>query len=699
MNKKLEAIRKEWLLNNVPYKMQLFTEFDYKILHNCIYYKKRGRGSNHSVNEAWIMFDTETSKKPEQKDQEHNKHNHVVAWTISIRFLGLNIVTLYGRKPSDLVRTLLKIHNSMAGDETIFYCHNLPYDYVFLRLFFFQILDYPEQQLNIKSHYPLYIKFKCGITLKDSLMLAQRKLERWAEDLGVTNKKVGYWQYDKIRSQYEDFSLREKAYIEGDTLAGVECLNKTADILHKTVSTMPYTATGIVRNDLKKIGEKNRAHDRFKRQALSLDQYNKAVAVFHGGYTHGNRYWIDSTIDEDITCYDFCSSYPFCLIAFPEYPKERFTSIGSVDASYILKYRKDHAFMFRLTMVKPRLKDGMNPMPFLQFSKCTDTVNPVVDNGRILCADFISIYTTEISLPLLLEQYTYDEIRITECESALKGYLPRWYTDYIYEKFKEKTELKDQDPVLYSIAKARLNSIYGCSCMKVKEVIKEDYLTGDYFIEDAEFEELYNKYIKKRGTILNYTWGVWCTELAAVNLHKLGACISEDGEWLYSDTDSVYAYGWDQKKLDEFNQHCKDLIAANGYGPVIYKGKEYHLGIAEFDGSYEAMRICGAKRYCCRKPDGSLKLTVAGVPKKTGATVLNGDIDNFTDGFVFPGSKTGKLTHTYYYVDDIYIDDQGNETGDSIDLTPCDYLLSTIDIMKLEDLLYNEEVMIQIYDE
>lgn len=693
LSKKVIAIRKEWLINNVTYKMQSFRKFDYSILNNCIYLKKKGRGSNHSVNEAWIMFDTETSKKVAQHDPAHNNHNHIVAWTVSIRFLGMNITTLFGRKPSDLVECLQLIHKALPGEETVFYCHNLPYDYVFLRKFLYKALGFPENQLNIKSHFPLYIKFKCGITLKDSLSLAQRRLEKWAEDLNVTRKASGYWDYTKIRNQDEDLrSLKEFRYIECDTLAGVECLNKTADILKKNVGSIPYTATGIVRGDLQKIGKKNRAHDRLKRQALSWSQYQKAIMIFHGGYTHGNRYFIDRSIWDKISCSDIASSYPFDLCALL-YPSEKFTEIGEVSPEYILKYREDHAFMFRMTMVKPRLKDGAYPMPFMQFSKCVNSVNAIVDNGRILAADLISIYTTEISLPVFLEQYDYDLIRITECESAMKSYLPRWFTDYIFQKFEEKTKLKNHDPVLYAMAKARVNSIYGCSVMKVKTTINEDYETGDYYIPPVDEEENYKKYINKRSTILNYIWGVWCTEYATIRLFELGKCCSE---WLYSDTDSVYGIGWDENKLAAFNARCKKQLRDNGYDAVFHEGREYWLGVAEPDGDYIGMRICGAKRYCCVRPDGSMKLTVAGVPKKTGAKCLN-SLDEFTDGYVFPGSKTGKLTHTYYYIDDIYIDDQGNETGDSIDLTPCDYLLSTIDIFKLED-LFTEEVSYQSYE-
>ena len=77
------------------------------------------------------------------------------------------------------------------------YFHNLAYDYVFLRLFLFDAFGTPKKQLNTKPHYPIMIGFENGIILKDSLILAGCKLEKWANDLNVNHKKaVGNWQYD-----------------------------------------------------------------------------------------------------------------------------------------------------------------------------------------------------------------------------------------------------------------------------------------------------------------------------------------------------------------------------------------------------------------------------------------------------------------------------------------------------------------------
>ena len=116
-----------------PYVMCHHTEYNYGILHNILNIRRAGQGKNESYNQAIIMIDTETSKK----DKSIVGENHVVAWTISIRAFDRNLCTLWGHKPSTLVDTIIKIHNTMEGDNTIIYCHNWSYDYVFLRKFLF----------------------------------------------------------------------------------------------------------------------------------------------------------------------------------------------------------------------------------------------------------------------------------------------------------------------------------------------------------------------------------------------------------------------------------------------------------------------------------------------------------------------------------------------------------------------------------
>ena len=520
--------------------------------------------------------------------------------------------------------------------------------------------------------------------------------------MNVDHKKaVGKWDYLKIRNQsYDHFSDEELEYIEHDTLAGVECIDKLMAQLNKRIYSMPYTATGIPREEARKRGKQNRAREDFLR--IVSEDYKtqqKLEDVYHGGYTHANRHYISVTIEDDIYALDFTSSYPYCLLAF-KYPMTQFRPFKSCKAQKILDNADKYAFMFKLILVNVKLKDDHIPMPALQYSKCKKDINACVDNGRVLCANYIEIYLNEIDLQVISQQYTWKTDACTEVEYAEKAYLPRWFTDYVFECFYNKTMLKEDknhpelyDPVAYALAKAIVNSLYGMCVQKpCKEDIKENYDTGEYEISSGNYEELYAKFLKNRNSILNYAWGVWCTSYAFYNLFQLGECC---GLWLYSDTDSCYGKYWDMKKVKAYNEGCKDKLRGNNYGAVIRNDKEYWLGVVDIE-KHDKFKTMGAKRYCVQDGD-TLKITVAGVPKKKGALCLEGDIENFSEGFIFSGSKTNKQTHTYFFTDDIYIDEAGNEVGDSIDLSPCDYLLSKVEKVDWED-LFNEDIEIQIYE-
>ena len=629
--------------------------------------------------------------------------NHVCAWTISLRAFDRNLVTLYGSKPSEMVRCIERIHGNMKGEETFIYFHNLSYDYVFLRKFLYKRLGHPIKSLNIKSHVPIYLKFENGITLRDSLILAQRSLEKWAKDLDVEHQKaVGKWDYDLIRNQENrpKYTDDELEYIEHDTLAGVECLDKLKKALNKSIYSMPFTATGIPREESRERGKAHNAHEQFLKTALSYNQYLKHTFIFHGGYTHANRYFIDVLIDYLIQCYDFASSYPFVMLS-EKFPMEAYTDYPNQQLKDILSESDDYSFVFKLVLINPQLKDYHTPMPFLQFSKCIACTNPVLDNGRILEADYVEIYVNEIDAEIINKYYQWDnDIECFEVEVAKKGYLPRWYTDYVFELFKEKTLLKGGDPVLYALAKAKLNSLYGMIAQRsIRDEIAEDFDTGLYEVLEKDPEALYEKYVHNHNSILPYQWASYVTSYATRNLFILGECCEL---WLYSDTDSVYGYNWDVTKINAYNEKCKEKIKANGYGCVSHNGREYWLGIAEHEDlkdDYIEFKTMGAKRYCGRcKADNELHITVAGVPKKNGAKCLKNDINNFTKGFIFDGETTGKLTHQYIYVDSIYIDEYGNETGDSVNLTSCDYLLDSTKRFFWEDDEI-EEVTLSIYAE
>ena len=445
------------ILNNFKYRLLPWRSFDYSILENVYIRTRYNFKGKPTVNDAIFFLDTETSKSRDRQD------NYIVLWTLTIRVFSRNLVTLYGQKPSDCAECLKRIQDNLRGEQSFFYIHNLSYDWVFLRKFLFARFGDPVYQLNTKPHFPIYIEFDNGIILRDSLILAQRTLEKWADDLDVEHKKeVGTFDYDQIRDQNGHFTALELHYAEHDTLAGAECIDKMKETLNKQIFSMPWTATGIVREGVRKIGQKNNGHKYFLRNALTLPQLMMAKKVYHGGYTHGNRAFYSFTVKAEeyglITCYDFASSYPFVMLS-ERYPAEKFAEMENCSIDMILN-DTENAYMFKLIGIGVKLKDYRYPMPALQYSKTIKCINPVLDNGRILESDYVEIYLNEVDLAVIADQYEFKKHICTEVLAAYKDYLPRWLTDYIYQLFENKTRLKGGDAVLYAISKSMLNSVY-----------------------------------------------------------------------------------------------------------------------------------------------------------------------------------------------------------------------------------------------
>ena len=735
----LERTRSEWIRRHWDYKLLRWDEFDYQLLNNVLYKKKTGKGRAGTYNDVIIMADTETSKRPDwhELDEFGNtdpQENHICAWSISFRFFHMNIVTLYGTRPSEFCMMLHNLRNVLKGDDIYIYFHNLSYDHFFLRRFIYQEFGIPKKELNTKPHYPVSLKFNNGIVLKDSLILAGCKLQKWAEDLNVEHQKaVGSWDYDKIRNQSDnDFNSEELKYIECDTLAGVECIDALMSSLSKTIYSIPLTNTGIPREEVRNRAKKNRGHENFLRQALTYEQYVKVKKLYHGGYSHGSRYIIgDQLVDENTLGFDFASSYPFCLTsqkfpctAFKEHHKDE-------DPSYILNNADKFAFIFKITFINIRLKDILEPMPALQTDKLDKTINLQTDNGRVIQCGFCDLYMCEQDLIVIDQIYTWDKAICSEIEIAGKDYLPRWFTDYVYELFEAKCRLKGGDPILYALAKARINSVYGLtiqSCVRQEFIeVTEDgeYQINEYgdtaFLKSGMYrpdfskkeKDEYKKYLNRKNTVLPYQWGVYCTAYAFKHLFMLGRCVNryykEDGSlafpphWYYSDTDSAYSDDWNYAELLKYNQRCKEMLQANGYGAVYVNNKEFWLGIAEHkepDDTYTEFCVLGSKRYAGRSlKDGEIHITVAGVPKEKGALTLKNDLKNFHEDHIFRGEETGKLAH-FYLFNDIHIDEYGNEVADSIDLKPCDYHLDAVNKWEFieEDEVYMTMALEEVTD-
>lgn len=625
------------------YKIVYFKNFNYMSLFNGDFIRRSNAGHMLQVYEKIITVDTETFVF-DKKDI-----GYITDWSITIE----NECCIYGNHVSDLVDTIDRIADTLHADKdhlVRFYVHNFPYDYMFLRNHMFRKWGEPDRNLASKTHRYIFMDWTSfGIEFRDSEILTQRSLERLCQDMGTTEKAVGTWDYKKFRTPDSERSELEIKYVCIDTISLCKALRKYISDRGYTVANVPLTNTGFIRNRARAESRKDKKwRNHFLSMQLDLRQYKQLLDAYHGGYVHANRYYINRIITKSMQCYDFASSYP-SVICYKKYPMSNFTYTDALTLQDILDLKEDYAFCGYLRLTNVHLKKEC-PMPPMSFHKAKVCVFPEadirtqkslyaenLDNGKIVNAEIVIYPFTDPDLKAILELYDYDSADVASVMRAKKDYLPEWLINYVMTLYFNKSALKHSDPVLYAISKGELNGIYGMMVQRIiQQICEEDFDTATWTsdIPEEKEQEILDKFYKSRNSFLPYQWGCWVTAYAQENLYKLGSCCNI---WMYSDTDSVKGYDWDMVKLKAYNDEIIQVSNERRVGLVEYKGEEFRLGIADFDGEYSEFITHGSKRYCYRDTEG-LHITVAGVPKD-GVYCLNDDITNFRKGFIFSNTK------------------------------------------------------------
>ena len=84
----------------------------------------------------------------------------------------------------------------------------------------------------------------------------------------------------------------------------------------------------------------------------------------------------------------------------------------------------------------------------------------VIDNGRVLSADYLEITITDVDYRIIVDEYNFTSIRLFDTYIARYGDLPPVYKAVICEYYKRKTTLKDVEgeEIAYIKSKNKLNS-------------------------------------------------------------------------------------------------------------------------------------------------------------------------------------------------------------------------------------------------
>lgn len=638
-----------------------------------------------------VSFDIETTADPETKTA------YMYHWQCNF-----NGWTVCGRTWEEWYYLLDVIHHVYETNEhkrIIIYIHNYSYEFSFMGP-----REHIIKMFSTDERKPLYVINSMGIEYRDSYILSGCSLA--AVGKGLTNlhiqKMSGDLDYSIKRNSQTVLTDKEAVYCWNDVKVLTAYIYEQIQQYHG-IDKIPLTNTGRVREYIR---EKCLKDDKKKRhvntdyiammQNLTLEpeEYEALKAAYQGGYTHAGHMHAGRTC-RHVYSVDFTSSYPAveCADYMPVTSGERMHYKSSEE------YLKDCRRYCVVALVQFRnLKEVFKYEHYITSYKALkgSAVNMQEDNGRVISADALTMWVTEIDMRIICKNYSAD-ITVLDAYRYTRGNLPREIVESVLNMYADKTTLKDVEgrESEYKLKKGMLNSNYGMMVTDITnpEITYNAELEKPWNTIAADYDAQIDKYNDSKRRFLYYAWGIYITAHAR---ERLWAGIFEMGpDYIYSDTDSIKftnmarhrpwleRYNWTVQK--EIEHTCiKYGIDPEKARPRTTAGDVKPLGVWDYEGYYDKFKTLGAKRYIIEgvhRPNGSIKapymITIAGLNKKTGAAYIFSKKNPFlffNDGMKIPAENSGRTVS--YYTDkpvQAYIEDaQGH--GEIMKESACVYI-------------------------
>lgn len=600
---------------------------------------------------------------------------------------GINGRCIRGRTWSefiDVIDEVVKAYELSLNNRLIVYVHNLSYEFQWFKKYFEW-----ETVFSLDTRKPVYAVTKNGIEFRCSYILSGYSLEKLGENLTkyTVSKAVGDLDYSLIRHNRTPLTEKEWGYILRDGQVVMAHIQEEIERLGD-ITKLPLTKTGYVRELCKErcLKGDNRWDYTKLMKVLKIDEddYKQLKRAYTGGFTHANANYVDKVI-KNVHSFDFSSSYPAVMLS-EKYPMSKpFRVVIKNEEDFIRKLRA-YCCMFECTFYN--IRSIVNFENYISKSRCNKIENYILNNGRVVEADTLSITLTEQDFFIILKMYQWDSIEISNMKCFYANYLPKDFIMTILELYKDKTELKGVEgkEVEYLVSKGMINSCYG---MCVTDPCRDEILYNDdvWSFNKADVTTLLEKYNKNNQRVLYYPWGVWVTAYARRNLFT--GILEFRDDYIYSDTDSIKVINVDKHRdyIEKYNKtvtekikKCLDYyeIPEAMARPKTKKGIIKPMGVWDYEGMYTRFKTLGAKRYLTEQ-DGDVAITIAGVSKSAGIKYLKHTYGNntnifreFKEDLYFPAfydldgkeeNGSGKLCHTYIdtYMEGEIIDYMGNK--------------------------------------
>lgn len=602
--------------NYIPYEQLQDGDLPYN-------YSTKKREKEHFLDYG-CGFDIETTKVPDgdiTSAQEDKTFSFMYVWQFSI-----DDITIIGRtwdEFNELLDRLAKRLHLTEKRRLLVFIHNQKFEWSFMKKqvkwatktikSYGKILDKRPDVFSLDDRTVVRAVSHNFVEFRDSYVLTQRGLGRVAKDFNLGIKKlsdVGF-DYDTIRHNKTPLTNKELAYCIND----VQILSRFYHLYIKPTfiekgHKIPLTATGIVRDDLKRSfkdlpkAEKEKYRYMVRGAFPNQETYNFMMhKLYRGGYTHANIMAVNELFDygDDLSSWDFKSSYPATLLhcRYPyKFIKKPVSMFNKIMASNYKAYFEDWAVwgVFTITGVYNKTSLSLeSENKIIEYSK-----DAIFDNGRLLEASWIKVALTEQDILNYLDFYTVNDLSQWTCEHleiSKKEYLPKFFRDMVLKYYFEKEEagkFKKTEPMRYAIRKSMLNSLYG---MLATSIVQEDtrYYEDVGIIGKGNATKDFDEAVKS--AILLPQWSIYCTAYARRNLTSTIINKLKD-DIIYSDTDSAKIKNTSRNVhvFKEYNDRMERINATmyvGDYDRAIFKD----LGKYDFESRIVKLKTLGCKRY------------------------------------------------------------------------------------------------------
>lgn len=378
--------------------------------------------------------------------------------------------------------------------------------------------------------------------------------------------------------------------------------------------------------------------------------------LFRGGFVHGDATFAGVEVFAKMK--DITSHYPtrmnvdyFPRTPFKKWDQENGLLTRSMKAALKSKCCILHCIFDYIDAVTDHSIESKN--------KCVQALGAKWDNGRLLYADYLEVYLTELDFDIYTKFYKWEGVTILSFETAERGKQPPFVLDILNKLYIEKNDLKKRglnNTTEYAIKKSGVNTCFGAEVKRIRtEQALYDYNEQVWYTKDTlpDFEK------ERRKQLLLPQMGIWVTaharhELLTV-IHKLITNKKHPTPVYYGDTDSIKHEPSHKAEdiIKHYNRRIAKRLRKRGLRNINFDD------LGQFDneckdkngkGRTVKFKTLGAKRYIY-EDEGKIIATVAGMPKSAISCIGENNemiFDEFSlAGFSLTPEESSKLTTRY----------------------------------------------------